>query len=552
MRVALAVVFAALAVSCGASEDEVPAAAVKGEVDAAQAEVVRPEAPPAKSAAAALELADAVVAFTPTTPADYVGKHVLVAHGATLRVAPNASASAAVVHLAAVESEIAGRAMPLALTMEVVGADGEYLAVRSALERNRCTGAMPQLADFDIKLWVKPAALAPVLAVRTELRGAGGDSAELWPGVPVQSDGGDAVADVGGLTINAPLAVSKISSAFEPEPPPTLPGEIVALQSGPTVTWSGVALDESVLARVERGGQVAAVVEDSSGARPATVWTRCARLTGKVAGSRSTHPPAPDAGEPHFPPLVPIVAVAGDAWELVGSSTVFAQDGTKLGVTTATTRFSVPPREHKGRSCFAVKLAGPRAQGSAPETSNLELCFESSAVTARPDPLRAKSVVRILGVYGGPSAGMHELFGSSAGDLDSAFDSAVGGSLLETDPGMELGGIGGVTASARVRVKRVTLSGGGDADAAKRVVGRHRGAVRSCYEALLERKEGASGGLKLHLSLAASGRVAAVSASDDSVGGEVAKCIQKAAAGWRFAAAPGATKLVASLVFSSM
>jgi len=552
MRVALAVAVAALVAACGVSDEPASGGSTKNDASVSPSQVPTPFAPKPAALTEAKEPAPNVLAFIPATPSDYLGKHVLIPHGATLRVAPTESADAAVLHWvsSATPRDAGPDERPLAVTMEVVGVDGEYLAVRGALDHHRCTAVMPALSDFDIKLWVKPSALAPVLAVRTEIRGGEGDGATLWPGVPVRSDGINAVIDAGGLELSAPLDAALISSAFEPEPRPVLPGEIVALEAGPAVTWSGTALDESVLARVRRNGEVAAILEDVGGARPITVWTRCARVSGKVVESRPTRPPAHDAGEPDFPDLGPIVAVAGDAWEIAGSSTVFARGGAKIGVTIASTRLSVPPRSRKGRSCFDVALAGP--QGKAPANANLELCFDDTAVTEIRDPLRDTTILRVLGTYAAaPSSSLVLGSLSGSGALDSLFDSSSG---LDAGIGTVSGEIGGVgvLGSSRVLVKKVTVSEGANARAAKLVVGRHRVAVRGCYDDLLKTKEGASGALKLHLKVAASGRITGISTSDDSVTGDVAACIEEAAKVWRFASTTGPSSVVVRFVFSSM
>ncbi|MEM6989111.1 MAG: AgmX/PglI C-terminal domain-containing protein [Myxococcota bacterium] len=461
-------------------------------------------------------------AFVPRTPADYVGKHVLVRSGAHFRVAPSDAASAATMRTS--EDDPASASA----TMEVVDASGEFIAVRPAARGNSCTAAVPGLRAFDLKLWVRPSDLAPVLGLRTPVEREG-DSAVVWPGAPVVVDGAATTVNIGGTTLAVQLDPAVITTAFEPEPQPLVDGGSVVFDDGPSLTWGGAALDEAALLGTFLGRQPPGVLrEGPNGKRTAIVWTRCAHLTARVPRSRTT------SVWVDGPPRVGGTlarAVALDAHYEVGSgATVFARDGSRIGTATATHEFSGEPRAVKRRRCFDLALAEPAVGRPTPEETLLEVCFDKSAVHDTAPPLatvlpRAPAKLPILR----STLESKGLIAELGGDHDS-------GGLFEPE-----GPPGGSTTGSAPKA----------AELQRRVVRAHRREAQACYEKLLRTKPGASGNLSVELTIDGSGKVTATKVNRDSVAGGVAKCVTKSASTWKFPAG-SAGSVEFSFVFTSM
>lgn len=514
-------------------------------------------------------------AHVPKTPADYVGKHVLVPHGAKLRVAPNEEAE-----FAALELLERTDGAPATRTFDVVGSEGEFIAVRPALEDKRCTDSVPGLASFDIKLWVRPHELAPVLGLRTEVKGPDGDVATLWPGVPVGSNGTEATIDLDGLALTVPLDPGVISTAFEPETLPVVADAAKSLGAGPSMTWGGTAVGDQYL--LDGGATApAALVENAaaSGKRVATVWTTCAELTGKV-----------DERRPEVDREVLVAKSAGlygikgmtsrdvTTYEVREGADVFWRDGGKAGVVASSYEFSFKPKTHKGKKCFALALMEKgETKRPAPEESQLELCFDEIDITEHPsihEELASAGILGVLGSSGGGSISALGTFDSALDDEDVwggltgteigeaygvgglGLSGAGGGGTGEGTIGLgTIGTIGGASGStgstAKVKQGKTTSSGDLDGDIARRIIRAHRNEIRSCYSKVLADKEGASGSIKLSISVGPTGTVASASTSDDTVG-DIASCIEKAAKRWKFPKASGVTIVSTSFTFSSL
>lgn len=519
-------------------------------------------------------------AYVPKTPADYVGKHVLVPHGAKLRVAPNDEAE-----FAALELLERTDGAPATRTFDVVGSEGEFIAVRPALEDKRCTDSVPGLASFDIKLWVRPHELAPVLGLRTEVKGPDGDVATLWPGVPVGSNATEATIDLDGLALTVPLDPGVISTAFEPETLPVIADAAKSLGAGPSMTWGGTAVGDQYL--LDGGATApAAIVEKAaaSGKRVATVWTTCAELTGKVDERR----PEMDR-EVLVAKTAAMYGIKGmtsrdvTTYEVREGADVFWRDGGKAGVVASSYEFSFKPKTHKGKKCFRLALMEKgKTKRPAPEESQLELCFDEIDITEHLSIHEEMASVGILGVLGSSGGGSISAFGTFDSALD---DEDVWGGLTGTEVGEayglgglglagsgvggggtgegtiglgKIGTIGGASgstssssSSAKVKQGKTTSSGDLDKDIARRIIRAHRNEIRYCYSKVLADKEGASGSIKLSISVAPTGKVASASTSDDTVG-DIASCVEKAAKRWKFPKSSGVTIVSTSFTFTSV
>ena len=513
-------------------------------------------------------------AYVPKTPADYVGKHVLLPHGAKLRVAPSDEAAFAALHLLERTD-----GAPATRTFDVVGHEGEFVAVRPALEDKRCTGPVPGLASFDIKLWVRPHELSPVLGLRTEIKGPDGDVATLWPGVPVDSNATEATVDLDGLALTVPLDPALISTAFEPETLPVVAVAAKALGAGPAVTWGGTSLSDQFL--LDGGGiGPAAIVEKAaaSGKRAATVWTTCSELTGKVDERRS------ETERVHVAKAAGLYAMKGypsrdvTTYEVHEGSDVFWRDGTTAGVVAAAHEFTFKPKTRKGKSCFSLALVEKgKTKKAPPKDSQLELCFDEMAITkhlSMHEELASSGILGILGTSSSSSA----LYG--VGTFDSALDDEdIWGGLTGTEIGEAYGvgglglsgtgaggggtgegtiglgtigtvGGGGAGSKPRVKMGKPKATGDLDADIARRIVRAHRNELQRCYQKVLEDKEGASGSIKLSISIGPTGKVTSASTSDDTVG-DISSCVEKAAKRWKFPKASGTTVVTTTVTFTS-
>ena len=407
--------FPVLLAACDEDARQAVPKATDGSVDApaAVAERTPPATPPASPPASPPA---APAASVPTTPADYVGQHVLLCAGARLHIAADEDAPSAVLALRGTP--------PPTHAMEVVGHHGEFLAVRSALSDHRCVDAPSGLAAFDVKLWVRPHDLAPVLGVTTEVRGAGQDVATLWPGAPVTAHGGRHSVDVGGLTLTVELDPAVVGTSYGPAPLPAIPAGATALDTGEAVTWNGIALDEAALLGSIRGRHPAATVESAaaSGRPVATVWARCAELVGTVDDARAEIArPEPEAG---YVSRRSIAQSESGTWRVSPGAAVSWRDGTPAGVVVERHAFARRPSKHGDRSCFEV----PLAEGESAEGSTLTLCVPAREVAFTPGHGRIAHRLGSLTVPGR--------------DMPGAIDPAVGRSRAALDAWVDRTGEG--------------------------------------------------------------------------------------------------------------
>ena len=577
MRTATGIALVLALVGCkgDAPTEDAPKAAAEPEA-AAQAEGGEAPSPVAKRDEEPPE-PPKPQAYVPKTPADYVGKHVLVPHGAKLRVAPNDEAE-----FAALELLERTDGAPATRTFDVVGSEGEFIAVRPALEDKRCTDPVPGLASFDIKLWVRPHELAPVLGLRTEVKGPDGDVATLWPGVPVGSNAAEATVDLDGLALTVPLDPAVISTAFEPEELPVIAEAAKSLGAGPSMTWGGTAVGDQYLLD---GGALApaAIVEKAaaSGKRVATVWTTCAELTGKV-DERRPEMERLTAKKAGMYGIKGMTSRDVTTYEVREGADVFWRDGGKAGVVASSHEFSFKPKTRKSKKCFRLALMEKgETKRAPPKDSQLELCFDEIDITEHLSMHEHMASVGILGVLGTSSGSSLSALGTFESSLD---DEDVWGGLTGTEIG-EAYGVGGLglsgtgaggggtgegtiglgtigtiggsrstgssSSSAKVKQGKTTSSGDLDGDIARRIIRAHRNEIRYCYSKVLADKEGASGSIKLSISVGPTGKVSSASTSDDTVG-DIASCIEKAAKRWKFPKASGVSVVSTKFTFTSL
>lgn len=491
-------------------------------------------------------------AFVPGAPADYVGKHVVVPDGTTLYRAPDPKALAAVMHLTAADP-----ALPAAATMEVVGHEGEYLAVRPALDDKRCTPAIAGLEAFDLKVWIRSDAPQVVVAVPTIVVHANGDRARVWPGAPLHQDGQRMTIDVGGIALTGHVDAAATSTTFEPEAPPTISAQAVALQAGPAITWGGTAITERNLGGVEVGGNVAVLRGGANAGQSevVTAWASCAELTATVDSSR------PDTTRRDASGLAARRGMASrryldrSTFEVTEGTDVYWRDGAAAGTSIKPFTFDGAPRTRKGKRCFVVPLQTLEEDERGAKDARLELCFDAESVVEYESPKAVALSSGVLGMLG--AAGSDEAMLGVLGSTESALLFAdLGGEAVDISAGSGvLGGIAstGMLDSAASAKPKVEIGKGGAATGVGgRFIRARLGALRRCYETELRAKEGASGRLKLTITTDSSGAVTNASVTDDTVSGSVGDCIVEIAEDWALPASVGATSLTVPIVFKSL
>lgn len=382
------------------SSSEEPAAGSRTQPTAAEgSNASREGGGVAGAAGPPVEIAPEPAALVPESLDDYVGNHVLVRHGATLRTAAQATAPGAVLRLA----ERAKGAEPV-LTMEVVGREGDWLAVRPALESLGCTGPHAALEDFDLRLWVQPDDLASAVAVPTTVTFDDGTAASVWPGAPASVVDGDAEGivrvDVGGVALALPADKLRIGPVFRPEPAPDVSGEAsVMAKKGPAVRLDGYPLDEVGLLKLD---QHPAITMAAPGAKIGRVWTRCAALDVAVDPGRKVmlRAFATDRIWPHLP-----AKKEGETrWAVSEGTTIYWRGGATTGTVLKQVEFRHEPRrDGKSRECFWVLLTErkaprvPTKPKGGKDRSRLELCFDSAYVTQLlPELLPSSAVLGTL------------------------------------------------------------------------------------------------------------------------------------------------------------
>lgn len=266
--------------------------------------------------------------------------------------------------------------------VKVVAHDGEFIGVRAAAERDRCSiRSLPGLDALDVTLWIRPDALAPVLDTQTTVTGSDGDRATLWPGTAI--DRGDPmVAEVGGLTLAVTLDASAIATSYAPIAPPEIADEAVELLRGAPIRWNGKDLWESTLLSDSDFAFPAARIGDEP--ESVTVWSRCAEITGRVDAKRERRK--------RYRKRNGILAAMGTnradtvTWVVAKGTPVLWTDGTTAGTTTKRRVFETEPRTIDGRSCVSTTLAESSYKDDTDRAaSRLELCFATDSVT-RVDP----------------------------------------------------------------------------------------------------------------------------------------------------------------------
>lgn len=153
---------------------------------------------------------------SPRTPEQFVGKHVLVAAGTSLRVAAKPDATALV--LEAPDGRLGARAFA------VVGHEAGMLKLERAKPEARCDDGLPELDEVAPALFVEPERVVPVLAREAVVRSPDGTSVRLRPGVAVEQTGPNGIVDAGGIRLELALDPLDVGTAFTPAMAP-VPGE---------------------------------------------------------------------------------------------------------------------------------------------------------------------------------------------------------------------------------------------------------------------------------------------------------------------------------------
>lgn len=464
-------------------------------------------------------------------PAAFVGRHVLVPAGAALAIAASEDA-------VALRLRTAGSRDPIAFAFAVTGTKDGWLQLVAAAPEHRCDDGLVGL-DWIAPTWyVRPDALAPVLARETTVRFVDGTSLVLRAGAAIERSGDDGIVDLGGMRLHAAIAERDVGNAYTPampRPPVVVSARVphsTRLHYGEHVSeppyrwWTG-----------ESGDLVALSRDDVDGRARVEVANACASMRAF-------------AGEIRFDPSEIervrrgsiAIALGGNAAhsEIAAGTAATWVDGTPAGTVARAQEFTGAGTRRKGRKCFEVGDADTRFDP-------IELCFAVKGVTYV-DPLGpllaelgALEDSTTLSLLGAPAPrDLADLVGSGSSDevrgpsVGGAGPSGIGG-------GGALGGLGLDT--PRHRHVTVTLAhwlrtGALEERQVEFGLTRMRHAIRRCADTDLD-----VGTLTIAFELGTGGTPTDISVSGIDA---LATCVRDGVAASRFAEADDTTTVEAT------
>lgn len=428
--VASRVVVVALVTSSGCSDPPTPTAAAAPAVASAPA---ASEADPANPVVVAPPPREAVE--SPSTPEQFVGKHVLVAAGTPLRVAAKPDATALV--LEAKDGRLGARAFA------VVGHEAGMLKLERAQLEARCDDGLPELDDVAPALFVEPERVVPVLAREAVVRSPDGTSVRLRPGVAIEQSGPNGIVDAGGIRLEVAIDPLDVGTAFTPAmaPPPTEAPHRIHREA--QLRYGSKVVDVDVPWFADMRGTLALSKRTDGDDVIVEVLHACATVQARVdptAVDPGVHASRRTAMHSAMSPGVlgmlsmPQYVVAADV------PLVWA-DGTPAGKLPREQRFDEARHRKAGRTlaCFMHAQASDRI---AP----FELCV-------KPRQAKREDPYSMLGALGG---------GAFASELGSGLDSGAFG-VLEGPGVADFGGLGDADALGLGMSGRGAGGGGGGA-----------------------------------------------------------------------------------------
>jgi hypothetical protein len=396
--------------------------------DAAQTPATAHEQAPQPGATAPLAAAPAKLAPPPKPPAEsptsaenYVGKHVLVAASAPLRVGVGPDAYA-------VRRVLPSDGTSGARAFEVVGHRDGLLEVIPATAEHRCDVGLEALELAQPRFFVALVELQPVLARQTVVHHEDGTSITLRPGLPVEQPGNAGLVVASGAQLHAAIDPLDVATAYVPALAPRPTTATLRLVGAPTLrygthtaaadaTWFGDARGPLAISRQADGDD--ALVEVVHG---------CATVRARVPGSAVGESGGSIIGPPSPPSRAAGSLLAEAVYFISAGAALSWPDGTTAGRSAVALELvASATRAKKGRRCFT---RGERDEAVAP----FELCVASKDAT-KLDPLgmSTSTIAALLDA----SAGL-----GGAGSL-GALDTPMGvGGLIGADAG--LGGGGGL------------------------------------------------------------------------------------------------------------
>lgn len=226
--------------------------------------------------------------------------------------------------------------------------------------------------------------------------------------------------------------------------------------------------------------------------------------------------------------------------------------------------------DSKSSSSAVTAQAGIKARGSAADRGARAAAAKAAAAgraAAAAKAAMGRGVLAVAGAVGGSGSGRYaavDFSGSSMGldnvlgqlgsigDADGGSGKTVlgaGGTVGGGGGGIEdltaaLGGsgnvsvVGGTAGSGLIGVGRASVSGGGGGGASaadiQSVIDQNAAAVNSCYTRELKKNPDLKGKLTVQIKINPMGRVAGVSVVTNTVGNEVAQCVQSKIRSWKF------------------
>ncbi len=330
-------------------------------------EVAAPSTPSAdaRPVGPAPMIEERVAVASPATPAEFVGKHVLVELGTPLRVAAKADA-AAIVMVARDGHDVRARAF------EVVGHENGFLTLVRAKPEARCDDGLPELDPYHPQLFVTLDQVARVVARGAVQTFADGTSVGLRPGVLV---GPGERVDAGGVELAFAVDPRDVATAFTPAMATAPVGLAMRVGFDRTLRYGAHELVVRDHLFVDQRGVLALSSTLDGTDMLVEVANPCATVRGRAApGVVGESWPRPDSDS--------------DVWGgLDGSASIVAKgtsfwwaDGTAGGELRTELRFekadaTKPTKANSGKSCFRVEAMGTRV---AP----FEICVARRDVTA--------------------------------------------------------------------------------------------------------------------------------------------------------------------------